>query len=185
MAVEAKDPYTRGHSRRTMVLAKAIAEKLQLPEDAVQIIRDAALLHDIGKVGIPDSILTKSSSLTQAEYEIVKKHPAVGANILKPLRTMDRLLPGIRSHHEKPNGEGYPEHLIEANIDPSALIVGLADAVDAMLSNRPYRSSLSIEAVVKIIKDGLGTLFEKKAGEAFLQLIEQKEFDFKKLYETQ
>jgi len=185
LAIEAKDPYTRGHSRRTMLLAKAIAEKLQMPEEVVHIIRDAALLHDIGKVGIPDSILIKSKSLTPDEYEIVKKHPIVGANILKPLRTMDKLLPGIRSHHEKPNGEGYPEQLTESKIDPSALIVGLADAVDAMLSNRPYRSPLSIEVVAKTIKDGLGTIFEKKAGEAFLQLIEQKEFNFKSLYETQ
>ena len=139
MAVEARDPYSRGHSDRVAQYAARIAAKMGLTEEQVQDIRMAARLHDVGKIGIPDNILKKPGSLTDEEWEAMRRHPVIGEGIVKPVRSLANLCHIIRSHHERLDGQGYPDKLTGAQIPLEAKILAVADSFDAIVSDRPYR----------------------------------------------
>jgi len=173
LAVEARDPYMRGHSARVSRYATAIAREMGLSVDDVETIRMIGLVHDIGKVGVPDSVITKRGPVTSSDYDVARQHAVIGEQILKPLHSLERLLPGIRSHHEWINGRGYPDGLAGDKIDPKARILAVADAFDAMLSDRPYRSAFSLEEATEQIRTGIGSQFDRGAALALLALIKQ------------
>jgi putative nucleotidyltransferase with HDIG domain len=175
LAIEAKDPYTRGHSKRVSELAAAIAMKMGLETEDVQDVRCSGLLHDIGKLGVPDSVLRKASELSEAEFDVVKLHPVTGERIVNAVTSLRKLRSGIRHHHEKVNGKGYPDHLTGAEIDKKALIIGAADAFDAMGSDRPYRKAYSPEKIADEIRKCSGTQFDGDVALALLALIEEDE----------
>ncbi len=172
-AIEAKDPYTHGHSARVMEYAVLIAQKLGLPEEEIESLRYAAILHDIGKIGVRGLVLNNPNGLTGEEYDEIKKHPLVGEGIIKPIELLQPIRPLIRHHHEWYNGKGYPDGLSGENIPLSARILGVADAYDAMKFDRPYRKALTEETVIQELKQGNGTQFEPKIVEIFLKILKQ------------
>lgn len=144
-AIEAKSPYTHGHSERVTQYALSLAARLGLGEADVNVLRRGAVIHDIGKIGIRDAILDKPGRLTPEEFEIVKRHPAEGARIVEPLRTARDVLPLIRWHHERMDGNGYPDGLNGDAIPLSVRILSVADVYDALASERPYRPAMPHE----------------------------------------
>ena len=152
LALEAKDPYTGGHSERVADIAKGIAIEMGLPEEVQNKIHKAGILHDIGKIGVKESILNKEGRLDTEEYEEVVNHPALGANICEPLRSLTDVIPMIRHHHEKFNGTGHPDGLVGKDIPLGARIMAIADTFDAMTSVRPYRKALENEAALRIME---------------------------------
>jgi putative nucleotidyltransferase with HDIG domain len=142
-ALDARDPYTAGHSDRVSVLSVAIGRTLGLPEDELEIIRLGALLHDIGKIGVPDAVLLKPGSLTNIEFDIIKQHPAAGARILRSVPFLLPHIPIVELHHERPDGRGYPHGLRGDDIPMAARIVHVADAYDAITTKRAYRGARS------------------------------------------
>ena len=140
-ALDARDPYTAGHSERVSVVSVAIGRALRLPAEEVEVLRLGALLHDIGKIGVPDDVLRKPGALTDAEFDLIRQHPVLGARILKPVRFLARHLPIVELHHERPDGRGYPLGLRGDDIPLAARIVHVADAYDAMTSARAYRAA--------------------------------------------
>ena len=157
--IDAKDPYTCGHSRRVAFISRRLAEKIGFDADRVQRIYLAGLLHDIGKIGVPESVLCKAGKLTDAEYDKMKSHPLLGAKILGGIRQLDNVIPGILCHHERLDGKGYPNGLDSGELSMDSLIVGLADSFDAMTSDRTYRKALPVEVVRKEIEDNAGLQF--------------------------
>ena len=170
--VEAKDPYTRGHSDRVSAYSVLIGEKLGLSEDDLKILRVGGLFHDIGKIGIPDSILLKESKLTDDEYSEIKSHPAIGAHILCNAEVFKDIIPIVKHHHERYDGKGYPGQLKGKDIPYFARIATIADAFDAMTSKRTYRNSLSIDVVKAEIEKNLGTQFDPEIGKVFLDILD-------------
>ncbi len=158
-AVEAKDKYTEGHSQRVSKYAVSIANKMGLEREHIEEIKIAGILHDIGKIGISDSILLKPGKLTKGEYEEIKKHPAISNKILYPVGFSERILKAIAFHHERYDGKGYPYGLDKSNLSLEAQIIAVADAYDAMTSNRAYRNSLSKEEAIKELECNRGTQF--------------------------
>jgi putative nucleotidyltransferase with HDIG domain len=140
-ALDARDPYTAGHSERVSVLSVAIGRALHLPGEDLEVIRLGALLHDIGKIGVPDQVLRKPGGLTPSEYDAIKEHPVLGARILRPVPFLARHIPIVELHHERPDGRGYPHGLRDEDIPLAARIVHVADAYDAMTSARAYRAA--------------------------------------------
>jgi HD-GYP domain-containing protein (c-di-GMP phosphodiesterase class II) len=173
-AIEAKDPYTYGHSARVMEYAVQIAQKLGLPEEEIESLRYAAILHDIGKIGVRGIILNNPNGLTGEEYDEIKKHPLIGEGIIKPIELLQPIRPLIRHHHEWYNGKGYPDGLSGENIPLGDRILAVADAYDAMKSYRPYRKSLTEETAIQELKGGSGTQFDPKIVEIFLEILKQK-----------
>ncbi|MCX7709441.1 MAG: HD domain-containing protein, partial [Clostridia bacterium] len=171
-AVEAKDSYTEGHSQRVSKYAVQIATKLGLSKEQIEDIKIAGILHDIGKIGISDSILLKPSKLTEEEYEVVKQHPAISNKILYPVGFSDRTLKAIAFHHERYDGKGYPFGLSGEDITIEAQIISVADAYDAMTSNRSYRYSLGKEDAIKEILANRGTQFNAVVVDAFAEISE-------------
>src|SRR5262249_10619511 len=155
----AKDPYTAGHSQRVQRIAVALGEELRLERVQLDVLRIAGLFHDIGKIGVPDAILTKPGRLTELEFEIVKRHPADGAQIVGRLHSLVAAVPAVLHHHERWDGHGYPHGLRAEEIPLEAAIVGLADAVDAMTTDRPYSSARALEDAVDEIMRNRGTQF--------------------------
>lgn len=153
MAVEARDPYSRGHSERVGQYAELIGQELELSPDELQTLRDASRLHDVGKIGITDSILRKPGPLTEQEREIMKKHPAIGETIVKPLRTFTHLISPIRHHHEYLDGSGYPDGLRGEQIPLITRIMTVADIYDALTEDRPYRSAMTPEMTKSVFTD--------------------------------
>jgi putative nucleotidyltransferase with HDIG domain len=150
-ALDARDPYTAGHSDRVSALAVAIARQLKLPAEEIEVVRLGALLHDIGKIGVPDDILRKAGALTAAEFEIIKQHPALGARMLRPVPFLAPHIPIVELHHERPDGRGYPRGLRGDDIPLGARIVHVADAYDAITSARAYRRArLPAEAMPEL-----------------------------------
>lgn len=149
-AVEAKDKYTEGHCNRLANLAESMGKFLNLPENDTIVLRRGGFLHDIGKIAISDQILLKPGPLTKEEFEIIKKHPVIGEEICSPLKTLRPVLPVIRYHHERFNGQGYPEGLAGQNIPLHARIVGLVDCYDSLTTHRPYRRALTHEQALEI-----------------------------------
>ena len=166
-AIDAKDPYTKGHSERVSAYAMAIARHLGLSFDDIFHIRIAAILHDVGKLGIKDGILNKPGGLTDEEYEIMRRHPAIGAQIMTPISKLKTIIPGIRNHHETWDGNGYPDKLAGEQIPMVARIIGVADTFDAMTTNRPYQKAMSLIYVTDKMKAMAGTRFDPVVVDAF------------------
>jgi putative nucleotidyltransferase with HDIG domain len=172
VALEAKDRYTSGHSQRVSRFATLIARSMGLVRDEIEVVSQVALLHDIGKIGMLDSILNKPSNLTPEEREMVKSHPVVGAQILSPVKTFERHVAGIRHHHEMFDGSGYPDGLQGEAIPLSARIVSLADAFDAMTSTRPYRIGLPLTFAMQEMIKMRGRQFCPTTVDAFVRVLQ-------------
>lgn len=166
--IDAKDHYTFNHSNRVAALSARLAGALGVAEKTVKEIQHAASIHDIGKIGIEESILNKNGGLTDDEYELIKKHPAIGVRIVQSIPFLDEAIPVILHHHERYDGKGYPEGIAGEQIPLAARIVGVADAVDAMMSNRPYRAALTVDDVLKELMDKSGTQFDSQVVELIL-----------------
>lgn len=173
VTIEAKDEYTRGHSYRVAQYAALIAEEMGWDEDEVENLRNAAYLHDIGKIGIPDAILNKPSKLLDAEYEIIKKHTSIGADILKNITLIRHVEEVARYHHERYDGRGYPEGLCGEQIPVQARIVAVADSYDAMNSKRIYRNRLPEDVIRKELIRNRGIQFDPVMVDAFLKLMDE------------
>ncbi|MCO8121206.1 HD-GYP domain-containing protein [Stieleria sp. TO1_6] len=156
-ALDAKDAYTCGHSNRVAELSYQLASRLGYDDAQLANIRMGGILHDIGKIGVDDSVLRKTSQLTDQEFEQIKRHPVLGYEILKGIEQFSGILPAVRHHHERCDGTGYPDGLAGHEIPRDAQIMAVADAFDAMTSDRPYRSGMPIETVKAIFRDGRGT----------------------------
>jgi putative two-component system response regulator len=153
LSIEAKDPYTEGHCDRLSKYSVALGEKLGLPENLLVALRRGGLVHDIGKLAVPESILLKPGPLTPEERKIMEQHTVVGERICKPLRSFRYVLPIIRHHHEKQDGSGYPDGLEGEQIPLTARILQITDIYDALTTDRPYRKALSTEKAFAIIRD--------------------------------
>lgn len=169
-ALDAKHNYTRGHSDRVADLSFVIAREMGLPRIELYQVHVAGHLHDVGKIGIPDELLTKTGIMTAEEFEIIKEHPVIGDEILKKIRVLKDLSPIVRHHHERYRGGGYPDGLQGNDIPLASRIICLADAYDAMTSFRSYRSSLTHEAAVHEIIRCAGTQFDPDVAKAFLRI---------------
>jgi len=170
-AVDAKDPYTRGHSRRVSDYGAAVAYALGWPPEDIARVRRAGLLHDVGKIGIPDAVLTKPGPLTMEEFAIIKEHPAIGERVLTAVPYLREVLPAVRHHHEQWDGRGYPDGLAKDRIPSDATILIVVDAFDAMTSSRTYRSALSIREARRRLHEGSGTQFDPRIVAAFEQAL--------------
>lgn len=180
--VEAKDPYTRGHSDRVAEYSVLIGEKLGLSEEDLRTLRIGGLFHDIGKIGIPDSILLKESKLTDDEYSQIKNHPTIGAHILQNATIFQDILPIVKHHHERYDGNGYPSRLKGEEIPYFARIAAVADTFDAMTSKRTYRNAIPLEEVKEEIKRCEGTQFDPSIAETFLEILNTQ---YEKIQEIQ
>ena len=169
--VEAKDIYTRGHSDRVSEYSVLIGKKLGLSEKDLKTLKIGGLFHDIGKIGVPDSILQKEAKLTDDEYSQIKQHPNIGVHILSNATIFKDILPIVEHHHEKWDGTGYPGRLSGENIPYFARITAVADSFDAMTSRRSYRDSLPIETVISEFENCSGTQFDPKLAELFLDIL--------------
>lgn len=167
-AIDAKDPYTRGHSERVAAYSRSIARYLGLPKDMQEKVWIAAVLHDVGKIGVQDSVLQKHGVLTPEEFEQMKLHPVIGADIVEPISALKDMIPGIRWHHEAWNGTGYPDRLKGEQTPLMARVIGVADTFDAITTNRPYQTASSPEYAIETIKKLTGTKFDAKVVTAFL-----------------
>ena len=172
-AVETRDKETRGHSERVSNLASDLAQALQLPNDQIELIRTAGLFHDIGKIGVPDSILLKNGPLTDDEFREIQNHPIMGENILITYAPLKAALPIIRSHHERYDGRGYPDKLSGDEICLGARIIAVADSFDAMISNRTYRLGLGLDKTLQELQRGKGTQFDPYIVDAFFSMIDR------------
>ncbi len=171
-AIEARDPYTAGHSRRVALYTVATARALRLPEDQTERLEYAAWLHDVGKLAVPDQILQKRGSLTSAEWEQMRKHPVIGASILRQIRLLGRDVDVILHHHERWNGEGYPDYMRGSDIPLGARLIAIADAYEAMTSARPYRiRPLTNDEAVAELRRGAGTQFDPGLVDIFIRTV--------------
>lgn len=170
-AVEAKDPYTSGHASRVEKYAVQLAEFYGLPFEKIQDIKTAAILHDIGKIGVNDSILNKATKLTQLEFEEIMKHPSIGAEILSKVDFLKKISNVVKYHHERYDGKGYPEGLSSGEIPLEACILAIADSYDAMTSDRPYRKALTKEEAIEEIRKNSGTQFHPILAEKFAEML--------------
>lgn len=170
-ASDLRDPYVHGHALHVVRYAVLIAEELGLPAERIQTIRHAGLLHDIGKIGIPETILFKPAKLTKEEYGLMKQHAALGAALVREIESLQHLAPFIRHHHEHYNGCGYPTRLAGEGIPLEARILGVADAVEAMASDRPYRKALTPKAILEELQKYSGTQFDPLLVDAFTRVI--------------
>ncbi|WDI40384.1 HD-GYP domain-containing protein [Bremerella sp. P1] len=166
-AIDAKDPYTCGHSDRVARLAVRLAQEMGLDKETLNLMYMAGLLHDVGKIGIDDSVLRKPGRLTDEEYEHIKLHPELGCNILSGLKQLEAVLPVVLHHHEQWDGKGYPHKLAGETIPKLARITAVADAYDAMSSDRPYRKGMPEDRVNQIFREGSGTQWDPEVIEAF------------------
>jgi len=174
VALEAKDRYTAGHSQRVSRFATMIARGLNLPAPEVRTIGQIGLLHDIGKIGMDDNILNKPGKLTKGEYDVIKQHPVIGAQILAPVRSLEGHLSGIRHHHEAWDGGGYPDGLKGEAIPLNARAVCLADSFDAMTSSRPYRPGRTLQEAIDEMRQCAGSQFDLRCVEAFIAILQRE-----------
>jgi putative nucleotidyltransferase with HDIG domain len=171
LAIEEKDTYTRGHSERVAAIAVQVARTLGVPEPEIEYLQFGSILHDVGKIGIPESIVRSPKPLTNAEYKIIQKHPMKGVEILHPITFIKDHMYLVRNHHERWDGRGYPDGLAGDAIPLGAQIVAIADAYDAMTSSRPYRKGMPPKQAAKEIRKNAGTQFSEKVATAFLDSI--------------
>lgn len=179
--VEAKDAYTRGHSDRVSAYSVLIGEALGLSEDDLKTLKIGGLFHDIGKIGIPDSILLKTDKLDDEEYSEIKNHPAIGAHILSNATIFKDIIPIVKHHHERFDGHGYPGKLKGEEIPYLARIATVADSFDAMTSKRSYRDSLPIDVVKEEIKKNSGTQFDPEIAEVFLKILDEQPEEIRRI----
>ena len=175
LAVEAKDKYTHGHSENVMKYTVVLAKHLGLEGKEIEQIKYAGLLHDVGKIGVDEAILNKPGKLTPKEFDQIKKHPELGSRILENVPFFESLVPLIKHHHEFYNGKGYPSGLAGEEIPYGARILSVADAFEAMTSNRPYRKAMSREVAFDIMKKEKGSQFDPEIAEAFLEVMKALE----------
>lgn len=169
-AIDAKDIYTKGHSARVADYCAILAKKLGWDEKRIEELAYKALLHDVGKIGIPDRILNKKERLEDAEFEVIKSHSIIGADILKGVSSLSNMYLVARNHHERYDGKGYPDGLCGKDIPEEARLVGIADAYDAMSSDRVYRKALPKDVIIKELENGRGKQFDPEMLDAFLEL---------------
>ena len=174
-SIEKRDPYTGGHTKRVLAYSMAIAKYMKLNEEEMEKLKIAAILHDIGKIGVEDKILRKKENLTEEEYQEMKKHPMVGVEILGHISQLKDIIPGMRYHHERTDGKGYPNGLKGNNIPLIARIISVADTYDAMTTTRPYHNALSNSKAVAELKRCAGTQFDKSVVYAFIKAFENNE----------
>ena len=180
--VEVKDIYTVGHSERVSKYSVLIAREMGLSDEEVELLEVGGLFHDIGKIGIPDGILTKASKLSDDEYSEIKNHPAIGVHILSGAEVFKEIMPIVLYHHERWDGKGYPKQLKGEAIPKLARIAAVADAFDAMTSNRAYRKALDLDFVIKEIENNLGSQFDPESGKALLKLVKDKREEILKIH---
>lgn len=173
-SVDNKDSYTRQHSEDVVIYSLWIAEELGLSEASVRTIRTAALLHDVGKIGVPASILSKPGQLTDREREIMNSHPVLGSVLASSLGGIEEIIPGIRSHHERWDGQGYPDALAGYDIPFLGRLLAVADVFSALTTDRPYRRGIDPERATEIIREGIGTHFDPELAEAFLRAAQRR-----------
>jgi putative nucleotidyltransferase with HDIG domain len=174
-AVDAKDPYTRGHSERVGVYASKMGRELGLPRDQIERVYIAGLLHDLGKIGVRDVVIRKPDKLTDEEYAEIKEHPVIGARILQPVEFLADVVSCVRHHHEWYDGgtRGYPDRLAGDQIPLPSRIILVADTVEAMTSDRPYRNALQLDTVLAEIRRFSGTQYDPQCANAMLRLLER------------
>jgi len=175
--VDTNSHWTAGHSERVTTLAMGLGRELGLPPDGIDLLHRGGLLHDIGKVGVPPSILDKAGKLTEEEYAVIKKHPSKGAEILEPIPNLQKIIPIVFQHHERFDGKGYPNGLSGEDISPHARILALADVVDALISDRPYRPGWSREKVLAYTRENAGQQFDPEVVEAFFRIEARRSVD--------
>ena len=170
-AIDAKDPYTKGHSTSVSKYAEALARAINLPEPEVERITLGALLHDVGKIGIPETVLKKEGPLSDTEWAIMKQHPVIGTEkVLQPNPSLRDLIPIVKYHHERVDGRGYPEGLKNGDIPLAAKIVAVADTYHALISDRPYRKGMNIEKAISILEENAGTQLDRDLVRTFIQI---------------
>ncbi len=174
-AMEARDEYTQGHTKRVGELAKRIAVELRYSQWKIEELYVAALLHDVGKIGISDAILNKPGKLTEEEFNIIKQHPEIGYNIIKDLKDGEKINFIVRHHHERYDGNGYPDGKKPEELNLDVFIVQLADSIDAMETDRPYRKALTKENIIKEVTENRGTQFHPTVVDAYLRIIKKQE----------
>ncbi len=172
-AIDAKDKYTIGHSERVTKYSILLAKELQLDSEWSKRVELAGLLHDIGKIGVIEKILQKPDGLSPEEFEIIKQHPVIGEGIIRPIPQLKEILSGIRNHHERWDGKGYPDQLSGENIPLLGRIISLSDTYDAMTSDRPYRKGLNLDIAINEIQKGSGTQFDPEITKVFIEVIKK------------
>ncbi len=175
-AIEASDAYTRGHSERVTRYSVALAKRLNLPQAALKKLEQAAILHDIGKIGIDIALLHKKGPLSQGDLNSLRQHPLIGVRILEPIHFLTEVREIIEQHHERFDGQGYPHELKGSEISMEARVLAVADTYDAMTSDRPYRKALSHETAIQEIAAQAGTQFDPQVAGAFLSLCRADSF---------
>lgn len=170
--VSAKDHYTEEHSRRVADISLIFGEYLKIPESDLENLRMAAYFHDIGKIGIPDTLLLKNGKLTKEEYDTIKLHPVIGANILGVSTIFEKVCPIIYNHHERVDGKGYPQELKGDKIPYLARILAICDSFDAIISKRPYKEATTIEYAIDQIKSATGKQFDRALSKQFIEMLE-------------
>lgn len=179
--VEAKDPYTKGHSDRVSEYSVLIGKKLGLSEEDLHTLKIGGLFHDIGKIGVPDNILLKKTKLSEDEYSQIKNHPSIGVHILSNAKIFKDIIPIVSHHHERYDGKGYPGQLKGNDIPYLARISAIADTFDAMTSKRPYRDALSMDIVKDEIKKNAGKQFDPEIAKEFIDILENNYKDIEKI----
>jgi HD-GYP domain-containing protein (c-di-GMP phosphodiesterase class II) len=173
-AVEAKDPYTRGHSQRVAALATSIGRELRLPSERLRVLSRAAILHDIGKIAVPDAILHKPGPLTPDEFAAIAAHPARGHAVIEEVGSLRREVAGVRHHHERLDGSGYPDGLVGRAIPLDARIIAVADVFDALTSRRPHRDAWPVERALATIADEAGTRLDPRCVAALHRVLRER-----------
>ena len=176
--VEMRDPYTAGHQQRVTTLACAIATEMGLPEDKIEGLRMAGIIHDLGKIAVPAEILSKPGEITEIEFSIIKSHPQIGNDILKDIEFPWPIAEIVYQHHERMDGSGYPQGLSDENILLEARVLSVADVVEAMASHRPYRPALGIEKALDEISENKGAFYDPEVADACLKIFNEKGFKF-------
>jgi putative nucleotidyltransferase with HDIG domain len=173
-SIDAKDPYTRGHSVRVTNMALAVGRELKLPDDEIRILRFAGILHDIGKIGIGEAILLKKGSLTREEREIIRTHPVLGEKIIEPVDFLQPVRSLVRHHHEWFDGSGYPDGLRNEEIPFGARIISATDTFDAVTSERPYQKAMGLEQALALIDTLRGKQIDPIIGETLIEVMKKK-----------
>ncbi|RSK25965.1 HD domain-containing protein [Bacillus sp. HMF5848] len=174
VTLDARDKYTAGHSNRVAALSVKIARKANFKEKDIELLRKSALLHDIGKIGVSDAVLLKDGRLTEDEFAQIKQHPTIGVKILEQIQLTEELKPillGVKHHHERFDGNGYPDRVSGYNIPAFGRVMAVADAFDAMTSDRPYRKGMPVEKALKILEEGKGTQWDPYFIDLFLEIM--------------
>jgi len=184
-ALEARDQYTAGHSRRVMEYSKSIGQRMKLDKHDIEDLKRSALLHDIGKIGIPDMILKKQTKLTDEEYAEIKSHPETGAAILKHMKALKHLVPAVYHHHERFDGEGYPDGVKGTAIPLHARVIAIADTFDAMTSSRSYRNALSLRTALSELERNRGAQFDPDIADIFIDILQESPFYFTRFREPE